>query len=91
MRKLNKVVIFVAFVFLLFAGGFGQTVDIFLDNIQKKSEELNLKQDLTIQTEMRTTNTVSQAKQMIYEYYGRTNFEEPTWIRVKNFLIWLEY
>ncbi len=30
------------------------------------------------------------AKNKIYRYYGKESFEEPEWIRVKNFLNWLD-
>lgn len=33
---------------------------------------------------------VSEAKNKIYQYYGKNTFEEPEWIRVKNFLNWLD-
>lgn len=37
-----------------------------------------------------TRNIVSETKQIIYKYYGKKTFDEPEWIRVKNFLTWLE-
>ena len=33
---------------------------------------------------------VLESKKIIYKYYGRKNFEKPEWIRVKNFLTWLD-
>lgn len=33
---------------------------------------------------------VKEAKEMITQYYGKNTFEEPEWIRVKNFLTWME-
>lgn len=35
-------------------------------------------------------NIVDIAKHEIYTYYNRTTFEEPEWIRVKNFLTWMD-
>lgn len=34
-------------------------------------------------------NVVSEAKNKIYQYYNKETFNEPEWIRVKNFLTWL--
>ena len=36
------------------------------------------------------TDIVNIAKQEIFSYYNKTTFDEPEWIRVKNFLLWLE-
>ena len=33
---------------------------------------------------------VLEAKNRIYKYYGKETFEEPEWVRVKNFLTWVE-
>ncbi|MBO4707214.1 MAG: hypothetical protein J5594_01480 [Elusimicrobiaceae bacterium] len=35
-------------------------------------------------------DVVFESKKIIYKYYGRKNFEEQEWIRVKNFLTWLD-
>ena len=35
-------------------------------------------------------NVVFESKKIIYKYYSKKTFEEPEWIRVKNFLTWLE-
>ena len=35
-------------------------------------------------------DVVARAKNKIYQYYGKKTFEEPEWIRVKNFLTWLD-
>ena len=34
-------------------------------------------------------NIIAEAKRAIYQYYGKESFEEPDWIRVKNFITWL--
>ena len=33
---------------------------------------------------------VAESKKIIYKYYGKKTFEEPDWIRVKNFLTWMD-
>ena len=42
------------------------------------------------QTIDKHTNIAAEAKDKIYQYYGKETFEEPEWIRVKNFIIWLD-
>lgn len=38
----------------------------------------------------KNADPVTLAKKFIYNYYNKTSFEEAEWIRVKNFLTWLE-
>lgn len=42
------------------------------------------------QTIDKHTDIAAEAKDKIYQYYGKETFEEPEWIRVKNFIIWLD-
>ena len=37
-----------------------------------------------------TQNVFAETKNIIYQYYGKETFDEPEWIRVKNFLTWFE-
>ena len=59
------------------------------DDIQRIMKELNTEQRNKLQTIVKT-NIVQEMKDMIYDYYGKNTFDEPEWIRVKNFLDWIE-
>ena len=41
-------------------------------------------------SEVDNIDVIKFAQDTIYAYYGKTSFEEQEWIRVKNFLTWLE-
>lgn len=49
-----------------------------------------VKSEVVSQPDQKNLNVLKFARNKIYDYYGRTSFDEPEWERVKKFLIFLD-
>lgn len=56
------------------------------DTLISNKDILGFMQEQKVQN----TDIVEEAKDVIFKYYNKQTFEEPEWIRVKNFLTWLD-
>ena len=81
---MKRVIIFLLLIFPLFAVARANNMDFALPDIDIIRESIEIPQ----QTEQ--VDIVQEAKEMIFDYYGKRTFEEPSWIRVKKFLTWLD-
>ena len=65
--------------------------DFYLSDLENVYFEINQKLNYKFeQEESYYRDIVSIAKREIFKYYNKTTFEEPEWVRVKNFLFWLD-
>ncbi len=78
-----KKIIFLLLIFPLFTFVWANNIDLALP-------DRNAIKDLIDPSQAEKVDIVQEAKEMIFDYYGKRTFEEPSWIRVKNFLTWLD-
>ena len=93
MKKLLVLLFFVFTVSSSFAKQFDDSSDFCLQpgNISEISAQI--KQETYKEFKRKypqNADLVTLAQKFIYNYYGKKTFEEPEWIRVKNFLTWLD-